>query len=84
MSEEAKRARREYNRKWREKNRERYNEYQKRWRKKNKDRIKEYQRKYWEKKAKEESQQSLISRTDYNVKRQNVPRRNKKFCTQDN
>ena len=56
MSEEAKKARREYHRKWREKNRERYNEYQRRWREKNKDRIKEYQRKYWERKAKEESQ----------------------------
>jgi predicted RNA-binding protein with RPS1 domain len=53
MNEAAKKAKREYAKKWREKNRERYNEYMKEWRNENKEKIQQYQENYWTKKAKE-------------------------------
>lgn len=52
MTEEAVIARREYMKKWREKNKEKLSTYQKEWRKNNKDKVVEYQQKYWEKKIK--------------------------------
>lgn len=55
LSEEAKAARREYQRRWREKNKERIAKTYKEWRSKpeNKQKIKEYQKRYWERKAQE-------------------------------
>lgn len=63
-------ARKEYNRQWREKNRDRLNEnarkwreenrerrnaYMKEWRKNHPDRLREYARRYWERKAEAEA-----------------------------
>jgi hypothetical protein len=53
MSEEAKAAKREYMRKYREKNRERMNETHRAWRKSNRHKIEEYNERFWNKKAKE-------------------------------
>lgn len=53
MSPEAKKARNEYMRQWRAKNRERCNEYMRKWREANKDKVREYNKRYWEKKARE-------------------------------
>ncbi|MED2841469.1 hypothetical protein P4255_29180 [Bacillus wiedmannii] len=52
MTEQAKIARREYMKKWREKNAEKLSTYQKKWRSENRDKVAEYQRKYWEDKTK--------------------------------
>ncbi|HDR3653132.1 TPA: hypothetical protein QCO08_005563 [Bacillus anthracis] len=52
MTEQAVIARREYMKKWREKNKEKLSSYQKEWRKKNKDKVVGYQHKYWENKSK--------------------------------
>lgn len=49
----AKKARREYMKKWRKDNKEKVNSYQKEWRKNNKDKVVGYQEKFWQKKAKE-------------------------------
>lgn len=49
---------REYQRKWREKNKEKLNAYYKEWRKNNPEKIKEYDRNYWEKRAAKELKQS--------------------------
>jgi len=56
LSEIAAEAKREYYRRYREKNRERYNQTARNWRAKpeNKAKIKQYQIEYWERKAKEE------------------------------
>lgn len=51
MTEQAVIARREYMKKWREKNKKKLSDYQKEWRKNNKDKVAEYQRKYWENKT---------------------------------
>ncbi|EJR28755.1 hypothetical protein [Bacillus mycoides] len=51
MTEQAKIARREYMKKWRERNAEKLSNYQKEWRKNNKDKVVGYQQKYWEKKS---------------------------------
>lgn len=59
MSSEAKMARREYMRQWREKNKEHYNEYMRKWKAKNKDKVKQYNKEYWERKAKELMQQEV-------------------------
>lgn len=57
LSEQAKKQRREYMKKWREKNREHVlkyqREYMKDWRKENKERIDQYNENYWNKKAAE-------------------------------
>lgn len=53
MNSEAKAAKREYMRKWREKNREHYKRYQRSWRKANPEKVKQYQANYWAKKVKE-------------------------------
>lgn len=53
MSDEAKKARNEYQKKWREKNRERLREYHKKWRKENKEKVNEAINRYWEKRAKD-------------------------------
>lgn len=57
LSEEAKEAKKAYQRAWRAKNRESYNEYMKQWRKDNPGKVKEYQNNYWERKAEEMKQQ---------------------------
>jgi len=46
LSEEEKEKRRQYNREWRKKNRERYLRNQRRWQKENRDKCREYQRRY--------------------------------------
>jgi hypothetical protein len=53
ISEEAKKARRDYMRKWREKNKDRVREYHRQWRKENPDKIAAAQERYWIKKYKE-------------------------------
>ncbi len=47
----AKKAQREYKRKWNQENREHINRYAREWRKKNPDKVKEYNQRYWRKKA---------------------------------
>lgn len=62
LSEEALKAKREYMKKWREKNKEanrKYNrEYLRKWRKdpNNKEKIAKYQAAYWERQSKKEAQ----------------------------
>jgi hypothetical protein len=53
LSPKAKQARREYKRKWREKNREHVRRYNREWKRKHPERVKEHARRYWEKKAAE-------------------------------
>jgi hypothetical protein len=53
MSKEATAAKKEYMRKYREKNRERMNETHRAWRKANAHKIQEYNERFWDKKAKE-------------------------------
>ena len=51
LSEEAKEARREYYRQWREKNHDRYLESQRRYREKRRAEIARQRAEYWEKRA---------------------------------
>lgn len=51
MDEQARAAKREYARKYRAANREKFIEYQKKWRKNNPEKIKAIQERYWKKKA---------------------------------
>ena len=51
MTDEAKEARRAYQRKWRKENRAAIREYQRLWRNANPDRVKQYQDAYWERKS---------------------------------
>jgi hypothetical protein len=51
LSEEAKAARAEYKRQYREANKDRIAAYQREWRKKNPDKRAEYERRHWEKVA---------------------------------
>jgi len=53
MTDAAKAAKREYNRKYRAANREKLAAYQKKWSRENPEKVKEYSRKYWERKAAE-------------------------------
>ena len=53
LSEEAKKARREYKRNYNRINAVRINAYQKSWRKANPEKVKAYQENYWNKKASE-------------------------------
>jgi hypothetical protein len=53
LSEEAVKARREYQRQWREQNKKRVNEYMKNWRENNRDKVQNYNESYWMKKARE-------------------------------
>lgn len=57
MNERAIQLRREYNRQYREANKERINKKQNEWRRKNKDKVKQYNHNYWTKKA--EQMQSI-------------------------
>ncbi len=52
LSEQAKEARRAYQREWREKNKEHIRAYHKDWRAKNPEKWKQTQANYWERKAK--------------------------------
>lgn len=45
-------AKREYMRKYREKNREKLNAYAREWRKENPDKVKQYDKNYWSKQVK--------------------------------
>ena len=54
MSDNAINKRREYQRKYREQNKDAINERQNRWRKENKDKVKQYNKTYWENVAKKE------------------------------
>lgn len=49
--ENAKKLRREYNKKYRDSNKDAINQRQKEWRNANKDKVKEYNTNYWIKKA---------------------------------
>ncbi|HHB2062801.1 TPA: hypothetical protein ACOQ5G_005731 [Bacillus cereus] len=51
LSAAALEAKREYQRQWREKNRERCNAYMNKWRKENPEKVKGYMDAHWEKKA---------------------------------
>ena len=51
MTDEAKNARREYQRQWRKNNNAAIREYQRNWRNANPDRVKQYQNAYWERKT---------------------------------
>lgn len=51
LTDEAKEARRAYQRKWRKDNRTAIREYQRNWRNANPDRVKQYQEEYWARKA---------------------------------
>ena len=51
MTEEAKKARREYYREYRKKNRERINENYRKWTRENPEKAKAIQARYWQKKA---------------------------------
>lgn len=51
LSPEAREARREYNRKYREKNRAKINEYHRQWNKAHPDRAKKYTSDYWARQA---------------------------------
>ena len=55
LTDEAIKARRNYSRQWREKNRDRIRAYSAAWREKNRDRLKEYNNAYWERKAEQEA-----------------------------
>ena len=55
MEAAAAEARREYKRKWREKNREHIRAYNRQWRSKNREHIREYDRAYWAGKAAEDA-----------------------------
>lgn len=51
MTDAAREARREYQRRWRKNNRAAICEYQRNWRNANPDRVKQYQEEYWARKA---------------------------------
>lgn len=53
MTEAALKARKEYARQYRAKNRDRLNEYKRKWRKANPEKVNEYTERYWNKKAAE-------------------------------
>lgn len=55
VSKEANNTRREYYRKYREKNAERLRAYKRAWNAENKDKLAEHQRRYWEKRAAEQA-----------------------------
>jgi hypothetical protein len=55
LSEAAKQAKREYMKKWREKNKEHYNEYSRKWKKENPEKVQKHQANYWERIAKGEA-----------------------------
>lgn len=57
MTPEAKKARNEYYKQWREKNRDKFNAACKKWQRANPDKIVEYQRRYWERKAVEQKKE---------------------------
>jgi hypothetical protein len=56
LTDEAKQKKREYMRRWREKNREQYNAKRREWAKNNPERVKQHQENYWKKKVEEENQ----------------------------
>lgn len=51
MTQEAAEARRNYQREYRHRNRDRINSQRKRWREENRDKVREYNRNYWERRA---------------------------------
>ena len=51
MTDEAKEARRAYQRQWRKDTRTAIREYQRNWRNANPDRVKQYQDAYWERRS---------------------------------
>ena len=51
MTQEAAEARRNYQREYRHRNRDRINSQRKRWREENHDKVREYNRNYWERRA---------------------------------
>ncbi|MEM1506334.1 phosphatase [Domibacillus sp. 8LH] len=56
MNETALAAKREYQRQWRSKNRDKANEYKRQWCKKNPDKVKQYQERHYMKKAKQQEE----------------------------
>lgn len=53
MDEQAIKLRREYNKRYRELNKETINKRQNEWRRANRDKVKQYNKNYWTKKARE-------------------------------
>lgn len=66
LSVEASEARRNYQREYNIKNRERINSQRKNWRAKNRDKVQQYNRKYWERRA-EKSKNIRASYQDYGI-----------------
>lgn len=58
MTEDAIKQRREYQRKYRELNKESINKRQNEWRKANRDKVKEYNKNYWENLARKYREQT--------------------------
>lgn len=56
LSDEAKEARKQYRREWREKNKDKVNEYLRQWKKANPDKAEAAQARYWEKVAEKAKQ----------------------------
>lgn len=56
MTEDAKQARREYQREYKRRNAERINAYNRAWRKANPDKTRKYNANYWSKKAAADNQ----------------------------
>ena len=61
MDIKAEQARREYNRRYREKNREKINARRREWNKQNRDRIAEYQSKYYQNLAQKYEKESTVT-----------------------
>jgi hypothetical protein len=57
LSEAAKEKKRQYDRKWRKKNRERVNAYQREWKKNNPEKVQQHQINYWEKRVNGEGEE---------------------------
>lgn len=55
MTEDAKQARREYQKKYKRQNAERINAYNRAWRKANPEKTRQYNERYWNKKASEKN-----------------------------
>lgn len=66
MTAEAAEARRNYQRKYRHRNRDRINGQRKNWRAENRDKVQRYNREYWERKA-EKAKNIRASLRDYGI-----------------
>lgn len=63
-AEIAKKAKYEYDKKWRAEHPEKINEYNRKWRAKNPDKVKEYNQRYWAKKFESDMIKEVEQRTN--------------------